>query len=386
MTQTAAPSLSAVPRARIRPRHVMVAASFVVLVILPTILAGWYLWTRAADRYISRVGFSVRTEELGSAIEMLGGIAELSGSSTNDTAILYSFIQSQELVEDANRALDLRALWTKGNPDVDPIFVYQPPGTIEDLVDYWGNMVKVYDDETGLLELHVQAFTAEDAQRIARFIYDQSSEMINRLSAIAREDATRYAREELDEAEERLKNAREALTRFRNETQIVDPSASVQSQMGLLSSLQMQLAQALIDLDIQRQTSPDSDPRITQFERKIQVIQTRIAEEREKLGFSGGEAATGRTEAFADLVGEFERLSVEREFAEQAYTAARAAYDASVAEARRQSRYLAAHVRPTLAESAERPMRLTILALTVLFSFLSWAILVLAAYALRDRR
>ena len=364
----------------------MVAASFVVLVILPTILAGWYLWTRAADRYISRVGFSVRTEELGSAIEMLGGIAELSGSSTNDTAILYSFIQSQELVEDTNRALDLRALWTKGNPDVDPIFVYQPPGTIENLVDYWGRMVEVYDDDTGLLELHVQAFTAEDAQRIARFIYDQSSDMINRLSAIAREDATRYAREELDEAEERLKNAREALTRFRNETQIVDPSASVQSQMGLLSSLQMQLAETLIDLDIQRQTSSASDPRITQFERKIQVIQTRIDEEREKLGFSGGAGTSGRTEAFADLVGEFERLSVEREFAEQAYTAARAAYDASVAEARRQSRYLAAHVRPTLAESAERPMRLTLLALTALFSFLTWAILVLAAYALRDRR
>jgi len=57
-----------------------------------------------------------------------------------------------------------------------------------------------------------------------------------------------------------------------------------------------------------------------------------------------------------------------------------------LAQGRRQSRYLAAHVRPTLAEAAVRPERIKITALVALFAFLSWGFLVLAAYALRDRR
>ncbi|MAP17737.1 MAG: capsule biosynthesis protein [Aurantimonas sp.] len=373
-----------VTRSHPRKRHWLVLLSFVVMVLLPPLVAGWYLWTRAADRYVSTVGFSVRTEEMGSAIEMLGGIAELSGSSSTDTEILYKFIQSQELVRRADQALDLRSLWVKGGPEIDPVFVYQPPGTIEDLVSYWGRMVKVYNDDTGLLELHVQAFEPEDAQRIAEFVFAESADMINRLTAIAREDATAYAREELDQSQEALKTAREAMTRFRNRTQIVDPSASVQSQMGLLSSLQLQLAETLINLDILRQTAAANDPRITQAERRVEVIENRMVEEREKLGL-GAEDVAG-SNVFADLVGEFERLNVEREFAEQSYTAARAAYDASLAEARRKSRYLAAHIQPTLAEAPEHPRRLTLLALVGIFAFLIWAILVLALYALRDRR
>jgi len=216
----------------------------------PTALCGWYLWERAADRYMSTVGFSVRTEEAGSAIESLVGISGLSGSSSTDTEILYDFIQSQGLVRLVDDELDLRTIWSRPDPDLDPIFAYHAPGTIEDLTQYWRRMVKVYNiGTTGLLELRVQAFDPQDAQNIAESIYTNSSIMINELSAIAQADATRYARDELDVAVERLKTAREAITNFRNRTQIVNPEASIQSQMGILSSLQSELAQTLIDLD-----------------------------------------------------------------------------------------------------------------------------------------
>lgn len=371
--------------ARTRPRHWGALISFVLLVLVPLGVAAWYLYERAAPRYVSTAGFSVRSEETGSAVDFLGAVSQISGSSSSDTDILYQFIQSQELVSRADEVLDLRALWSKGDPDRDPIFVYHAPGTIEDLVDYWGRMVKVYSDSgTGLIDIEVQAFTPEDAQRLNAFIYDESSAMINRLSAIARDDATSYAREELEATVEQVKVAREALTRFRNETQIVDPSASIQSQMGILSSLQSQLAQTLIDLDILLQTTSSGDPRVTQAQRRIEVTEARIAQERNKLGIGGNSSAQGQ--AFADLVGEFERLQVDREFAEQSFAASRAAFDSAVAEARRQTRYLAAHVRPTFAESPRHPQELQLLGLLGLFLFLSWTILVLTAYALKDRR
>lgn len=369
--------------ARSRKRHRIVLASFLVMVVLPTLLVGWYLWTQATDRYVSTMGFSIRTEEAESAVELLGGITGLSGSSSSDTDVLYDFLKSPEIVSKIDADLDLRKIWSVG----DPLFSYHPPGTIEDLTDYWQRMVGVYyDSSTNILELQVQAFDAQNAHDITSRIFEESSALINRLSAIAREDATAYARDELHTAVERLKTAREAVTRFRNRTQIVDPAASIQSQMGILSSLQEQLAQTLIDLDILRQITSEGDPRIQQAERRIEVIQGRISEERAKLGMGSTSANNEPDGVFADLVGEYERLMVDQQFAEQTYTAAMAAYDAAVAEARRQTRYLAAHVQPTLAERPTRPYRTELTALTALFSFLIWGIIVLMGYALRDRR
>jgi capsular polysaccharide transport system permease protein len=246
-------------------------------------------------------------------------------------------------------------------------------------------MVRVnYDPGSGLIEIEVRAFDPQDAQRITRELFTRSSAMINDLSSIARADVTRYAREELDLAIERLKDARQALTRFRNETRIVDPTADIQGQMGLLNSLQTQLAEALIELDLVAGSTGNSDPRVVQALRRTEVIEKRIEEERRKLGVT---SETGSEhEAFADLVGQFEVLQVDLEFAEKAYVSALSAYDAAVAEARRQSRYLAAYLEPTLAETPRYPQRGIILAVLTTLLIGVWTVFVLVYYSLRDRR
>ncbi len=368
--------------ARPRARHWGVLLSFLLLVVAPLWAAGAYLYSRAVDQYASTVAFSVQKEEFASPIEMLGGIADISGSSSSDTDILYEFIQSQKLVETIDQRLDLRALYSK--PERDPVFSFDPDGSIEDLVDYWGRMVKTYYDAgTGLIELRVLAFDPEDARQIAQALFEESSSMINRLSAIARDDTIRFAQDELNRAENRLKTARQELTRYRSEKQIIDPDADIQVQMGLLNTLQQELAGMLVETDLLRESTRADDPRLTQADRRIAVIRARISSERQKLGVGGPE---GGDEDYATVVAEFERLTVDRQFAEQSYTTALTAYDAAQAEARRQSRYLAAYIEPTLAESSQYPQREILLGLSALFLFFGWSIMVLIYYSIRDRR
>ena len=367
--------------------------------VLPIAVAAWYLWERASPRYGSTVGFSVRTEEPASALDMLGGMIALGAGApppptpTSSTATS----RARRSCAPSTTKLDLRTLWAKGDPEQDPVFVYHAPGTIEDLHDYWERMVAVYNDSgTGLLDIQVQAFAPDDAQAISQAIYEESQRLINQLSKIALQDKTRLARDELDQAVERLKTARAAVTQFRNIHQIVDPTASLQSQMGLLARLEEQLAQTLIELDLLRQTASGDDPRVEQAFARVDVIQARITEERTKLGLGRGTApvegaeptseAGTEVEAFADLVADYERLMVDQEFAQQAYITSLAAYDAALAEGRQQSRYLAAHVEPTLAERADYPERWTLTLLTLLFAGLAWMMLTLGIYALRDRR
>ena len=379
--------------ARPRRRHLWMALSFALLVLAPVAAAGWYLWERAADQYASYLGFTVRTEEAGSAVDILGGLTKLSGGSS-DTDILYEFIRSRELVATIDAEVDLRAMFSRPH-ETDPVFAFQPGSPIEDLVEFWRRMVRVdYASGTQLVEVRVLAFAPRDAQIIAERILDESSRVINELSAIAREDTTRYAREDLEAAVERLKEAREALTSFRSRNQIADLQTDIQAQVGLVSTLQQQLAGALIELDMLGGPAGATDPRAEQVRRRIEVIENRIAQEREKFGAASPAAATDADadsdagtgeEGYATLIGEFEGLSVDREFAEQTYIAAMAAYDKVRGEALRQSRYLAAYLRPTLAESAEFPHRPMLLGLVALFCLMGWSILTLIFYSLRDR-
>ncbi|QIE46212.1 capsule biosynthesis protein [Pseudohalocynthiibacter aestuariivivens] len=373
-----------VTHSRLRLRHRFAIFSFFLLVAMPAYTVGWFLYTRVADQYASHLGFSVRTEESGSAIELLGGVTELSGSSSSDTDILYAYLTSQKLVRLMEQRVDLRAVWGDTDRWRDPIFTVDPAGTIEDLQAHWERMVRIeYDSGSGMIDLRILAFDPQDAQRIAAALFAACSAMINDLSIVAREDAIKYARDELDAAVVRLKEARKALTAYRNRNQMVDPTMDTAGRMGLVTTLQRQLAEALIELDLLRDSTRANDPRVVQATRRVAVIEDRIAAERQKLGLGQGNAAT---EAFADLVGEYEGLIVDREFAETAYTAALANYDAAQAEAQKQSRYLAAHIEPTLAEAAEYPERLKLLLIALLFEFFLWCVAVLITYSLRDRR
>ena len=372
------------PPANVRRRHGFLILSFLLFVVVPAALGAWYLWARAADQFASDVAFSVRTEEQGSAIELLGGVTELSGSSSSDTDILFAYLSSQELVRKVDARVDLRSIWSRVGMDQDPLFAFDSSGTIEDLKAHWARKISIiYDSGTGLIDLEVRAFDPQDAFVIASAVLEECTSMINGLSKIAQEDAIRFTKRELDDAAGRLKVARLALTQFRNRTQIVDPSIDTRNQMGLLVTLQQQLADALIDADLLRDTTRQNDPRIRQANRRIEVIEARIVSERRKLGL-GEEGDSGG--AFANLVGEYEGLIVDREFAETAYTTALASHDAALAEARRQSRYLAAHVKPTLAERAEYPERIKLIALLSTLCFFAWAILCLVYYSFRDRR
>ncbi|MGJ8598295.1 MAG: sugar transporter, partial [Sulfitobacter sp.] len=90
-----------------------------------------------------------------------------------------------------------------------------------------------YDQGTGLIELRVLAFDPRTARTLAEDIVSESQKMINALNAAARDDLMRNAVLELEEAVARLKTAREAMTEFRTRTQIVDPNADLQGQMGV---------------------------------------------------------------------------------------------------------------------------------------------------------
>ncbi|WP_283424413.1 sugar transporter [Shimia sagamensis] len=367
------------------PRHWVIVASFFLMVILPIGGVVGYLWGVSKDQFGSVTGFTVRQEESAGAQEILGGLAQLTGGNTSgDGEILYQFILSQRMVRLVEESVGLRAHYSQYWKE-DPVFSLWPDATIEDLEWFWTRIVRVsLDSSSGLIDVQVRAFDPETANAISSSIVSYSQAMINALNDQAREDAMRYAREDLETSVDRLKIAREALTAFRTRTRIVDPASDLQGRMGVMSNLQQQLAEALIEYDLLKGTTSPNDPRISQTQRRITAIQDRIKLEREAFATESIETGAGQ-EDYPDLIAEYEGLVVDREFAEGTYRATLSAVDVARAKAQRQSRYLATFVPPTLAESSEYPKRITMAALAALCLLLVWSILTLVYYSIRDR-
>ncbi len=368
--------------ARWRKRHVATLVSFVALVCLPVALSVWYLWARAADQYASTLAFSIRSEEASSGIELLGGIADLSGSGASDSDVLYDYLRSQHLVQKVQVALDLAGLWAQ--PENDPIFAYDNTGLVEDLHAHWDRMIDISHDSTrGIIEIHARAFDPASAERINQEILAQSNDLINQINNIAHEDAVRYALDDLQRTKARLSQARANLTEFRILHEMVDPGVDVSSQTTILGSLETQLTDTLIEIEMLSANTRRSDTRLEQARQRQNVLQSRIDQERSKRALGTGDA--GR-KGMAQLFGEYERLIVEVEFNEQSYQAARASFEAAVSDARRNTRYLAAHILPTRADQSLFPQRGLLLSFVAIAAFLSWAIFALIGFSFLDRR
>lgn len=367
---------------RLRRRHWLAIVSFLVMVIAPAVVASAYLFLRAADQYHSVAAFSVRSEEYTNPLDVLGAFTQTGSGSGSDNDILYDFILSQPLVEKIDQELSLQEMFNRAPSDI--VFSLGDTPSVEDLVWYWERMVSVHlDGGTKLIEVEVRAFDPQDARDIAAALIRHSEALVNNLSLIAREDATRFAREDLVTAERRLKDIRRRVRAFRNENRIITPESDLASQTGVLTALEGQLAAALVDLEILDSYAASGDPRHAQLDRKIQAIRSQIAAEKDTIGVQTTE---GGARALSDVIGEYEELLVDLEFSQTAYTAALAAEEQARAEARRNSRYLAVHIQPTLSQEAQYPQRYILSALITAFLFALWAVCVLISYNIRDRR
>ncbi|MEM1312981.1 MAG: hypothetical protein AAGI51_00395 [Pseudomonadota bacterium] len=366
---------------------------FLLMVAAPSGLAAWYLHDRAADQYASRVAFAVRSLDGASSAPLTDLLLGAGADSTaGDSQMLFQYLQSQPLVEAVDARLDLREIYNR--PEGDWLFSLGEAQPIEDLVSYWNLAVGVaYDPAGGIIHVEAKAFRPEDAQAVAQAVLEESETLINGLSTGARQDAVRFAEIDLAEAEMRVRDARLALQDFRTVQGTADVSGDIGQEMMLISTLRAQRSEAQSEYDSKAAGSLTADsPVLAALQRRIDSLDSQIAEAEGRIADGGGAPADGSGRAAADddpdlvdAAGEQERLQVELEFATNMYTAAQGALEGARAEARRAQRYLATHIAPTVSDEAEYPERLT-WSLTILSLLLvTWSILLLIISSIRDR-
>jgi len=351
---------------------------FLATVVVPTLLAILYFGLIASDVYISESRFIIRSPQQ-QTITSLGAILQGAGltRSQDDTYTVHDFILSRDALRKLDTQLKLSQSYGEGDflsrfPELDM------DNSFEALHRYYQKQVSVQlDTLSSISTLRVRAFNADEAHRINQMLLDMGEALINQLNERSRQDMIRYAQAEVDVAEENARAAALAVSRYRSEKTVFDPEKQSALQLQQVSRLQDELIAAKSQLAQVRSLAP-KNPQVSVLQRRVGILEAEIQKETAKV--AGGERSLSSKAA------EYERLALNRAFADKQLATALASLEQARNEAQRKQLYLDRIVEPGRPDVAVEPRRLRNVAATLALGLVAWGVLSLLIAGVKEHQ
>jgi capsular polysaccharide transport system permease protein len=217
--------------------------------------------------------------------------------------------------------------------------------------------------------------TPEDARRFNEQLLQLSEATVNRLNLRGRQDLVRFAQAEVDNTKVKAQSAAIALAAYRNRSGVVDPDKQAEVQMQMISNLQNQLIAAKTELAQLQRYAPENP--------RVPVIRTQIAAIQSEMGRETGKITGGQSSLAGNAV-QFQRLTLENEFAAKQLAAALASLEEAQNEARRKQAYVERIVQPNLPDAPMEPRRMRGILATIILSLLAYGILRMLLAGVRE--
>jgi capsular polysaccharide transport system permease protein len=353
---------------------------FVAIVALPTLAALLYYGLLASDVYVSESRFIVRNPQHQVDANLFS--AMLQGPTLqraqDDTYLVHDYILSRDALKMADEKLGVRRIYSDTHAD----FIDRFPGpawwdeSFEALHRYWQKRVSVdLDPTSSIAVLKVQAFNPADAQHVNDLLLQLGEQLINTLNERSRNDLIRFAADEVKLAEERMKDASAKLSVYRGKQSVYEPDRQASIQLQGVAKINEELVSTEAQLAQLRQLSP-SNPQIPSLVTKADALRRAAASENAKV--AGGAAS------FSSRAPDFERLALERTFADRQLGTALAALETARSEAQRKQLYLERLVSPNLPDQAIEPRRIRSIVTVLALSLIAWGVVSLLVASVRE--
>jgi capsular polysaccharide transport system permease protein len=351
---------------------------FALTVIVPTALAILYFGLFASDVYISESRFVVRSPDKPAA-SGLGVLLKSAGFSNAGDEIFaaHDFVKSRDALRELNKNNEVARAYSR--PAISMFDRFNPigaDGSFEDLFKYYLKKIDIqYETTSSITTLTVRAFTPADAQKMNRQLLQLSEGLVNRLNERGRTDLVRYASQEVQESEQNARQAALELARFRNANGIIDPERQATVQLQMISKLQDELIGARMQLLQLRAMAPENP--------QIPILQVRISGLAREIDRQLGLVA-GDRKSLSATAAQYQRLQLEREFADRRLAAAMNSLEEARNESRRKQAYVERIVQPSLPDEAQEPRRLRGILATFVLGLVAWGILRMLLAGVRE--
>jgi capsular polysaccharide transport system permease protein len=361
-------------------RFMRINRLFLLTVALPTTLAVVYFGLMASDIYISESRFVVRSPDRQVA-SGLGALLKGAGFSRaqDDSYTVHDYILSRDALKEINDKLGVGKAFSSSNVDLFSRFGGLDFDTsFEALYRYYQKKVDMQQDTASSIStLTVHAYSAQDAFNINQKLLELSEALVNRLNERGRQDLIRSAAAEVLEAETKSKTAALALSSYRNAKGVVDPERQATVQLQQVAKLQDELIATKTQLAQLRAFTPQN-PQIQSLQLRAQTLQAEMDTETTKV--AGGERSLSGKAA------EFQRLALEREFADKQLGSALVSLEQARNEAQRKQVYLERIAQPSVPDIAMEPRRLRAIFSTFVLGLAAWGILTMLLAGVREHQ
>ncbi|HEV2596328.1 MAG TPA: capsule biosynthesis protein [Sphingomicrobium sp.] len=349
---------------------------FGLFVGLPTALAVVYYGFIATPIYVSQASFIIKSpDQKASPTLSLANLVQTTGLSAGQeqTKEVVQYIRSRSALKDLEPKLNLRAIYS--NRDADFLSRFPQPfrdGSFEDLYRYYGGTVSAdTDPDSGLAILQVQAFTPTDAYKINSGLLNLSEALVNRLNQRAQGRAIAEAEQRVADAENRVRNARVAMSAYRNQQDLIDPTKEAAGVLEISNKLVTDEAALKSQLELMQRVAP-RNPSIPALRNRIVALQRQISAQNGR--------AVGTPTGIASKLANYEKLQVEEQFATQMLTAANTSLETARTDAEKQQFYLERVVEPNTPDDSTLPHRLKdiliVFASAICLYFIGWMVVV----------
>ena len=354
---------------------------FVSTVVIPTFLAVIYFGFIASDIYISESRFIVRSPDKQSASPFSALLKGTGFSASQDDAYtVQDYILSRDALTSLNENLNFKNAFSSSKVDIFSRFsgITFWDKSFEALYLYYQNQVEIeLDADSSITTLTVKSYTAEDAYHINEQLIQMSEALVNKLNEVAKTDMISFATEEVNIAEKKAKAAALALSSYRNQKGVVDPEMQTSVELEQVVNLQNELITAQAKL-AQLQAFAKDNPQIPSLQLQIKGLETEIATQTKQV--------VGGDQSLAKKAAQYQRLALDREFADKQLASTLASLEIARNDAQRKQLYLERIVQPNLPDKAMQPKRLRAIITAFVLGMIVWGVLAMLIAGVREHQ
>ncbi|HZF75322.1 MAG TPA: hypothetical protein VE033_05755 [Acetobacteraceae bacterium] len=363
--------------------------SFLLMVVLPTLIGIWYYARVATPQYVTTAVFALRVgqeggERVGAGPTTLAGALgpTSAGAPVTQSYGIVHYVDSAPSLEDVQRAgIDVRSILT--DPRADFLTRLPPDATQEQLLRAWRSIVNAQFELTrGVVTLSTRAFSAEQSYALAEALLASSERLANDMSSRVFADTLRVAEEQYQAAARRLEAARSEQQAFRAASGVLDPTRASTASLDIEMQLRQDLAVAEAQAESLRSAGVQGGPMLSAAQARARALRAQLADAERQASRSAGDRDGV---SWASVMARNDALASAVRIAEQQYTQTLGILQAARTDAAQKRTYLLTFVRPTMPTEPAWPNRWLSPLIVAGCALLAWAMLTLIYYAIRDR-
>lgn len=286
------------PRTRDKVFSILILVCFVLTFIIPMIASTVYYVFIASPRYASEVRFVLRSSApMLSRDRYSSSTVEPKAKIVQDTAVLLNYIDSPAMVQDLEKNVSLKDYFA--SEDIDRLSRLKADANQDEVLKYWRkHYTASVNPKSGIVELEVAGYTAQQARDLLEFVLRLSEQQVNRLSSGMWDNLLRATQQDVDSATKEVGDLRGKLRDIQNSSGIFDLDMSAERLSTVLTGVEANIA----DLESRRnaltQTIGQGAPQLSEIERRLDGLKAEAGRLRDSAASAQKDSLSGNATAF----------------------------------------------------------------------------------------